>query len=108
VAGVDMAHVGPHFGDTEALTPGYMQQVEVRDRAYLEAIKSQDKKALWQHIAEDSDARRICGFPTMYTILDLFERLQLQYTATLYDYRQAVDYSTGCAVTFAGMGLYSK
>jgi len=108
VAGVDMAHVGPHFGDIEALTPGYMQQVEVRDRAYLEAIKSQDKKALWQHIAEDSDARRICGFPTMYTILDLFERLQLQYTATLYDYRQAVDYSTGCAVTFAGMGLYSK
>ena len=108
IAGVDMAHVGPHFGDAQALTPEYMQQVEVRDRAYLEAIKAQDKNALWEHIASDNDQRRICGFPTMYTILDLFDRLQLTYSATLYDYRQAVDYSTGCAVTFAGIGLYAR
>lgn len=106
IAGVDMAHVGAHFGDSLPLSPEFMHQVEQRDRAYLYAIESQNKSALWEHIAEDADRRRICGFPTMYTIIDLLDRLQLRYAASLFDYRQAVDYHTQCAVTFAGMGLY--
>ncbi|NDC38286.1 MAG: hypothetical protein EBZ48_09575 [Proteobacteria bacterium] len=83
-----------------------MQHVQLRDQIYLDAIAAQDKQRLWQHIAEDVDRRRICGFPTMYTIVDLCDRLNLRYTATLYDYRQSVDYDAQCAVTFAGMGLY--
>ncbi|MBX7136480.1 MAG: AmmeMemoRadiSam system protein B [Oligoflexia bacterium] len=106
IAGVDMAHVGQNFGDITRLTPEYMEMIKERDRSYLNAIESHDKKALFGHIAEDGDARRICGFPTMYLLLDLFERLGLKYRSELYEYRQAVDYNSDCAVTFAGMGLY--
>jgi len=108
VAGVDMAHVGKAFGDPSNLTPSSMEKIAERDQAYLQTLIKQDKKALFAHIAEDNDARRICGFPTMYTVLDLFDRLGVQYSAELFDYRQAVDYQSDCAVTFAGMGLYAK
>lgn len=106
VAGVDMAHIGRYFGDREALTPEKMREVEQRDLSYINALLSHDKQALFSHVAEDQDARRICGFPTMYTVLDLFDRLGVKYSAELFDYRQAVDYESDCAVTFAGIGMY--
>ncbi len=106
IAGVDMAHVGKNFGDAEALTPETMEKVRARDEIYLHALKTQNKDLLWSHVAEDSDARRICGFPTMYLLLDVFARLGVKYSAEQFDYQQAVDYPTDCAVTFAGMGMY--
>ncbi len=106
IAGVDMAHVGQQFGDKDKLTPEKMQHIEERDQQYLDCIVAQDKEALFAHIAEDMDARRICGFPTMYTLIDVCDKLGIQYTAQLFDYQQAVDFNTECAVTFAGMGLY--
>lgn len=106
VAGIDMAHVGRHFGDNGALTPDFMEQIAERDRQYLDCIQRQNRKDLFSHIAEDTDARRICGFPTMYTVIDCFDRLGIRYKARLYEYRQSVDYKSDCAVTFAGMGLY--
>lgn len=107
IAGVDMAHVGRAFGDSGALTPEYMLQIEQRDRAYLVALESGDKRRLFAHMAEDCNARRVCGFPTMYTVLDVLGRLGWGYKAEVFDYRQAVDYKNDCAVTFAGMGFYS-
>ena len=101
-----MSHFVEPFGDSAPLTPEFMQQIEARDKMYLEALVAQDKTMLWNHIEEDLDQRRICGFPTMYTVLDLYDRLGIKYQASLYDYRQAVDYRTQCAVTFAGMGFY--
>lgn len=106
IAGVDMAHVGKSFGDKENLTREYMDKVRERDLVYLETIKNQDKHAMFDHIAEDHDIRRICGFPTMYTVLDIFDRLGKRYTSEIIDYQQAVDFEKECAVTFAGAGLY--
>lgn len=106
IAGVDMAHVGKHFGDKNSLTPDFMETVRERDSDYLEAISSADKKKLFNHIALDNDARKICGFPTMYTILDVAERLHWKLNCKVFDYQQAVDYQSDCAVTFAALGLY--
>lgn len=107
IAGVDMAHVGQSFGDRNRLTPEFMDHVRLRDLEYLDTIRKHDRHKLFNHIAEDQDARKICGFPTMYTVLDVLGRLKLDYSAHVFDYRQAVDYSRDCAVTFAGIGLYS-
>ncbi len=108
VAGVDMAHVGRFFGDPGSLSDAFMQQIEVRDRIYLDTLLKQDKERLFAHIAQDNDARRVCGFPTLYTVLDVFERLGLKYRGQLYDYRQAVNLQNDCAVTFAGLGMYEQ
>lgn len=106
IAGVDMAHVGRAFGDEGSLTPEFMDEIKARDQSYLAAIKARDKQALFAHIAEDGDSRRICGFPSMYTMLDVYERAGLSYEVEVFDYRQAVDYQRDCAVTFAGAGFY--
>lgn len=106
IAGVDMAHVGQSFGDTKPLTKDFLKLIETRDAIYLQAIQEQDKARLFEHVAEDGDARRICGFPTMYTLIDLCDRMGLRYSARIIDYSQAVDFKSDCAVTFAGMSFY--
>ena len=107
IAAVDMAHVGRTYGDQDSLTSQRMEEIAKLDRSYLEAIVRNDAEMLFRHIAQDGDARRICGFPIVYTLLDVLSRLRLDLKAMIFDYRQAVDYSTDCGVTFAGAGIYS-
>lgn len=108
IAGVDMAHIGRYFGDSGNLTPNYLKdEIKARDFIYMQCIEKQNKKALFDHVAEDGDKRRICGFPTMYTILDVMERLDWKCKSVISDYDQAVNYYNDCAVTFASMGMYS-
>jgi AmmeMemoRadiSam system protein B len=108
IAGVDMAHIGRQFGDGGALSPEGMQVIAQRDEQYLAAIRKGDKKALFAHICEDGDARRICGFPTMYTIMDVLERTGNSYDCDVISYDQAVDYKSDCAVTYAGAAMYRR
>jgi AmmeMemoRadiSam system protein B len=106
VAGVDMAHIGRSFGDEGALSQEKMAEIARRDAEYLAAIEARDKKRLFDHMAEDCDARRMCGFPTLYTVLDVMDRIGWQTECCTVKYEQAVDYVTDCAVTFAGMAMY--
>lgn len=108
LAGVDMAHIGRSFGDDGALSPEKMQEIAQRDQQYLRAIQECDHKALFDHIAQDQDARRICGFPTMYLVLDVLNRLAGKFDVDVVAYDQAVDYQSDCAVTFAGVAMYRK
>lgn len=108
LAGVDMAHIGRSFGDEGTLSPERMREIGQRDQRYLAAIEQADHKALFDHIAEDQDARRICGFPTMYLVLDVLNRLGWKTEVDVVAYDQAVDYQTDCAVTFAGVAMYRQ
>jgi predicted class III extradiol MEMO1 family dioxygenase len=97
--------MGQYFGDKEKLTPKLMEQIAERDRQYLELIEKQDKAGLFAHIAEDGDARKICGYPSVYLLLDILENLKIKSTITCIDYQQAVNYKNDCAVTFAGLKI---
>ncbi|MCB0328553.1 MAG: AmmeMemoRadiSam system protein B [Bdellovibrionales bacterium] len=108
LAGVDMAHIGRFFGDTRELTEEWMESIRARDEEYLHHLQNQDADKLFTHIASDQDERRICGFPTMLTVLDLFDALGFRGKNELLDYRQAVSRDNGCAVTFAGMAFYDN
>jgi len=106
IAAVDFAHVGSHFGDPVRMTPEFLQTIEARDRELIDCVVRQDKGALFSHIAEDEDARRVCGFPSLYTFIDLFDRIGVRYEPAVYSYEQAVDWQNDRCVTFAGMGFY--
>lgn len=108
LAGVDMAHIGRSFGDEGALSPEKMREIAYRDQKYLRAIEECNHKALFDHIAEDQDARRVCGFPTMYLLLDVLNRLGGTPEVDVVAYDQAVDYPSDCAVTFAGVAMYRR
>ena len=106
LAAVDMAHVGRTFGDPGALNQQLMAEVARRDLMFLDLVKAHDTKGLVAHIALDRDSRRVCGFPAVYTFMDVFDRLSIRYEARVLSYDQAIDYQTDCAVTYAGVGVY--
>lgn len=99
--GVDLAHVGQHFGDALRVANDGLPHLEARDKALLECLLRGDEELLFEHIQEDRDARRICGFPSIYVMLAALRRADVRVTGELVEYRQAVDPATDCIVTFA-------
>lgn len=101
-AGIDLAHVGLYFGDSERFGhEAKLKIVEERDKQLLDAVLRSDDDALFAHMAEDLDARRICGFPSLYVMLAALRGAGAELRGHLIDYRQAVDTKSDCIVTFA-------
>jgi AmmeMemoRadiSam system protein B len=99
IAGVDLAHVGPRFGDPEANTAASLAEVERADRAMLEAVVAADARGFYEGIAADQDARRICGLSPIYSLL----RVLPETRGRLLRYSQWPDPDGAvsfCAVTF--------
>ena len=69
IAGVDLAHVGPRFGDAQPNTGAVLERVAREDRAMLETVKAGDAAAFYGSVAADGDSRRICGLSPIYSFL---------------------------------------
>ena len=69
IAGVDLAHMGPRFGDSEPVGPASLANLEREDRSMLEAVAAVDPRAFYESVARDGDSRRICGLSPIYTLL---------------------------------------
>jgi AmmeMemoRadiSam system protein B len=83
IAGVDLAHVGPRFGDPEPNTTRSLALVERADRGMLDSVVAGDARGFFASVAFDHDARRICGLSPIYTLLRLFPETRgrlLRYT----------------------------
>ena len=99
IAGVDLAHVGPRFGDAEPNTRESLEAVAAADLGMLEAVMAGDPTAFFAAAAHDGDARRICGLSPIYTFL----RALPGATGRLLRYRQWPDPQgavTFCAAAF--------
>ena len=99
VAGVDLAHVGPRFGDPDPNTEASLAIVEREDRAMLESVVAGDARGFFAQVAADRDARRICGLSPIYSLL----RILPEAPGRLIEYRQWPDPEgavTFCAVSF--------
>ena len=69
IAGADLAHVGPRFGDAGDVTPARLREVEREDRAMLEAAEAGDAETFFESAARDADERRVCGLSPIYALL---------------------------------------
>ena len=69
IAGVDLAHVGPRFGDSETNTDESLAAVAAADRSMLEAVVAGEPTSFYASVAHDGDRRRICGLSPIYTFL---------------------------------------
>jgi AmmeMemoRadiSam system protein B len=99
IAGADLAHVGPRFGDPEEVTAGWLADVEREDRAMLAAVEAGDAAAFFESAARDGDRRRVCGLSPIYAALRALEGAQ----GTLRRYAQWPDPQG--TVTFASVAL---
>lgn len=99
VAGVDLAHVGWQFGDTEPVTEDFLEWVETEDRQLVDRLAALDAPGFFNAIAKDQDKRRICGFSPLYSLIHLLDGAH----GNPLHYGQAFTPETGSAVTFASM-----
>jgi len=72
VLGVDMAHMGPRYGDARAVRAGQgeMNEVAARDHARLDRIAAGDATGFWELThARGADDLKWCGSSPLYTFL---------------------------------------
>jgi AmmeMemoRadiSam system protein B len=69
VAGADLAHVGPRFGDAEPVSTEELARIGAEDRAMLDAVAAGDADAFFDAAARDGDRRRICGLSPIWALL---------------------------------------
>ncbi len=69
IAGADLAHVGPRFGDPEPVSGDDLLEIEREDREMLGAVEAGNPRAFFDAVARDGDRRRICGYSPIYATL---------------------------------------
>ncbi|HQO77602.1 MAG TPA: AmmeMemoRadiSam system protein B [Thermodesulfobacteriota bacterium] len=102
VAGADLAHVGPQFGDAQRITPSSLQTVRAKDLAMLDRVIAGDAEGFYAYVEKEHDDRKICGLPPIYLLL----RLLRESEGRLLNYGQWCDPSGIGAVTFASLVFY--
>ncbi len=69
VASVDLAHVGPTFGDEFTMDDQRQRRLAQSDQALMAAIAQGDERDFFDQVARIQDRNRICGFSSIYTML---------------------------------------
>jgi AmmeMemoRadiSam system protein B len=69
VGSVDLAHVGPAFGDTFGMNAARRQRLRGEDEALMAAVMAGDAAGFYDRIAAVEDRNRICGFSPLYLML---------------------------------------
>jgi AmmeMemoRadiSam system protein B len=69
VASVDLAHVGPNFGDDFIMDAERRAGLIRSDASLMDAIKKGDVSRFYNEIAQVGDRNRICGFSSIYLMM---------------------------------------
>jgi AmmeMemoRadiSam system protein B len=105
VAGADLAHVGPRFGDGRAWGAGQREALEAADRESLARAAALDAPGFWEHVAADLDTRRVCGLAPIWSLLRSCAGSVAE--GRLLHYEQTVDAEDGSIVSHAALGFYA-
>jgi MEMO1 family protein len=102
LAGADLAHVGPQFGDEAPVTADFLARVGREDRDMLAIAAAGDAAGFLRNVLDDGDQRRICGVAPIHALLRLLPPARgetLRYT-------QWADPEGSAAVTFASVAYH--
>jgi hypothetical protein len=104
IAGADLSHVGPRFGDDRELDDTFLKEVEHLDQQALEALASGDPAAFLQTLMGHGNQTRICSVGCLYTLTAALAWAKPE----LLRYHQAVDPDSGTGVTCASMVFWGR
>lgn len=99
IAGVDLAHVGPLYGDASSPDAYFLDQVEKSDRQFLNIAAQGDAQGFTEMMRQTHNAFHICGFAAIYTLLQLLPGRK----GDLLHYNNAIMDKERSTVTFAAM-----
>jgi len=101
LAGADLAHVGPRFGD-RAYADDEQGRLEAVDRGSIALARDGDALGFFRHVTADRATRRVCGTGPIYTLLSTLSGHETG--RTLY-YEQTRDPDEGSIVSHAGVAF---
>jgi AmmeMemoRadiSam system protein B len=105
LASVDLAHIGPRYGDHFQPDRGTVQQTREADAQLLETVAAGDPEAFAGLLIRDGNSRRICGLPPLYLMLRVLGG-RVDGELLHYDHAEVDEHHS--FVSFASMGLYGR
>jgi AmmeMemoRadiSam system protein B len=103
IAGADLAHVGPRFGDAAPYDENGRTELEQADRVSLDLASSLDHRDFFFQVQGDLETRRVCGLGPIYALLRV---LPDGSRGKLAHYEQTIDPQEGSIVSHAAMAFY--
>ena len=101
MASVDLAHMGPIYEHDEGLDEAGEARLEEQDRSILERVLAGDAEGFFAAIAEEKNARNVCGVAPVYLTLRLGEG-----AGELLRYGQGrIHEESGSVVSFAALAF---
>lgn len=98
----DLAHVGPKFGDPDPVREPFLGESRKQDELTLDQLRKTDRDGYFHAIANEGDARRICGLPPTYLTLAAAQPT----SAKVLHYQQFVHPQGHESVSFAAAAFY--
>lgn len=100
LCGIDLAHVGPRFGDDVEMSEELLKKIEDEDRSSLVNAMTLDADGFYRATVAGEHWRKVCGLSALYTGLRLMKEAGRSTPGRLLAYDQAPD-PAGGIVSFA-------
>jgi MEMO1 family protein len=104
IAGADLAHVGPRFGDRRPLDARGRALLAERDLRSIDLALRRDARGFFADVISDLSSRRVCGLGPIYTMLRALPASQ----GERLHYAQCIDSEEGSIVSHASLGFYAS
>jgi AmmeMemoRadiSam system protein B len=102
IASADLAHMGLQFGDREGINEYELRVLSQEDQEMLGFAERMDGEGFFSSISREGDRRRICGLPSIYSMLKILDANR----GKLLKYDQAFTPETQSVVSFASLAFY--
>ncbi|MBI1289699.1 AmmeMemoRadiSam system protein B [bacterium] len=102
IAGVDLSHCGPEFGDEEPNTPERQKEIRLGDELSLEKAVALDADGFFETFRPDFNSRKVCSIGTVWVMLEVMKG---RAEGKLLKYNQAVSPDQNTLVSFAAMAF---
>ncbi len=103
IASVDLAHIGPRYGDRFFPDQGVITDHMTSDRRLLDALEKCDAREFIGILERERNKRRICGMAPLYMLAKILEG---RASGKLLQHRHATVDEHNSFVTFASMAFY--
>ncbi|HEY3594527.1 MAG TPA: AmmeMemoRadiSam system protein B, partial [Polyangiaceae bacterium] len=103
IAGADLAHVGPRFGDPAPYGEEQRRDLASVDRTSLDLAISGTHREFFRQVQSDLDTRRVCGLGPIYALL---RTMPDGCKGELLHYEQTIDAEEGSIVSHAALAFW--
>jgi hypothetical protein len=102
VAGVDLSHVGPRFGDHRPLEPSWLKDIAAADQAAVTHLQAARCEGFVEELRRTGNATRVCSSGSLYVLRRALHDAAWQDLG----YHQASDPESGTCVTCMAAALW--